>query len=523
MTPIAGSAGAEWPVVAGIGPARRLTPVEEMIVASSRPGAPVTLGLLLQTDGRLDVDRLRRAVAEVTRRHPMTRVRLHRDPSGRLWWRIPPAAAEHSEVGVEVVRAAGSAGADAADVLARVCSDAPAPAERGPLRVVLARLAGSDAIVLGAHHAAFDGASLVLLLGQMIRDYADADPPPSPRFPPPPAFVAAAAALRADAPAGGPPPPDAIVDPDPDPDPGPDPGSGSGRRRVSPPARIASGTGFRPRGTRRGGAFPGRYGVHTVTVPLPASRPLLDGARVTVNDLLVAAAHAAVERWNDRSGRRTGIVRIRVAVDLRTGTGTGTASDAGGASGASDAGARLGNRSGEIMVSTEPGERAEPARLLRVVCRQTRGARLPGRADRPDDSLSWMRAVPAPLRLRVLGALLAGTRWMLMPTASVSNLGRLDERVPSRLGAARITSVHFAAFAGPPQALFVCATGHGGRLHLTVAFHTSLFDRAGARRFAGVFLDQLKRLAEPGPGPGRDPSGMRGESAAPRGAAGTAC
>jgi NRPS condensation-like uncharacterized protein len=487
MTPIVGSADAEWTVVAGIGPARRLTSVEEMIVASSRPGAPVTLGLLLHTDGRLDADRLRRAVGEVTRRHPMTRARLHRDPSGRLWWRLPPAAAEYSDVDVEVVGAAGSADADAAEILARICSDGPALAERGPLRVVLARLAGSDAIVLGAHHAAFDGASLVLLLGQLIRDYADADPasspPPPPPPPPPPTFAATAAGLRADAPAGRPTPMEAIADS------GSDSGA-AGWRRVSPPARIASGTGACRRRRWHGGAAPGGYGVHAATVPLPSFRPLLGGARVTVNDLLVAAAHAAVERWNDRSGRRTGVVRIRVAVDLRTGLGSaGDGCDAG------DAGARLGNRSGEIMVNTDRSERAEPARLVRAVCRQTRRVRLPGRADRPDDSLSWLRTVPAPLRPRVLGAILAGTRWMLMPTASVSNLGRLDEQVPSRLGSARITSVHFAAFAGPPQALFVCATGHGGRLQLAFAFHTSLFDRAGARRFAGVFLEELRRVA----------------------------
>lgn len=446
---------------------RPFTTLERTICLSDRPGAPIIVGLLARLNGRVDADSLRAAALAVLAAHPMASARRHPDPAAGSRWQFP-AAPDVEPVIVIDAEDAGAAGDDerrgrgpsgeagpddqaegrpddrrAEAAFALLCDQASDLALSPSLRIGLLRLRHTDALGLVAHHAALDGGALLVLLTELLARVRGTD----------------------DAPAGH-------------------------RRAGAPGAPVtgAAAVGHPPRRRRRvGRARPARYlvpatanpgsgyGVVSIAVATPVPP---DGA--TVNDALVAAAHRAVERWNDECGRSTGTVRLRMPMNLRAhGAGAGDTDD-------------VANASGQTAVVTAGDERADVRALFAAVTRQTAAAKASGGDGDPDPTGAlWF--VPARARDSVARAAIGLARGFMMPSATLSNLGRVAPLAVAGGGPA-VTGLAFFPFAGMPQGLAIGATGYGGRLQLGFSYHRALFDEAAALRFATVYAEALSGL-----------------------------
>ncbi|MGF7236066.1 MAG: hypothetical protein ACQSGP_14060 [Frankia sp.] len=464
---------------------RPFTALERTICLSDRPEAPIIVGLLARLGSRVDPDSLREATLAALARHPMARARRHPGPVAVAWWQFPVAP----DVEPVTTITAGGAGHEVPDLppavthqgsrapldgggeddhaaeaaFAVLCDQASDLTLSPALRVGLLRLPGSDAIGLVAHHAALDGAALLLLLTEILADCrVDARSSASATASTDTGTAstdAGAASTDLGTQAGGPGP------------------SRSGRlRRGRPSVRP---TGVRPRSGNRylepATTTPGRgYGVVAIDVPIP-----VPSGGATVNDLLMAAAHLAVERWNHARGRSTGVVRLRMPINMRIRAGAGTTD-------ADD----IGNGSGQATVVSTPGERVGPASLLAAVTRQTAAAKVP-RSDGNPDPAGALWFVPPRARDRVARTAIGLARPFMMPSATVSNLGRIDPLAGPEL---TVTSLSFFPFAGLPQGLAIGVTGYGGRLRLGFSYHRALFDPAAAARFAALYATALSEL-----------------------------
>jgi hypothetical protein len=438
------------------GDARPLTLSEQLFVASERPDGPLTIALLSRVDGRLDADRVARAVAAVFARHPMARAQL-RDRAGAQGWRILPRPVRDP-----VVELTARAAADVWRAL-EALSLRPFDLGAAPLvRVLVAHDPDGDWLGMVAHHLALDGRSLLALLTETMAAYpgpggvaeAGETPPSHPPVPAsrrvPPFRPAGGRRLRAVA---------------------------GARRWVTPGSRFIAPVG-RP-GT------PGMAFVPLV-IPVPDRSTLPGGRRPTVNDLLVAAGHLAVDRWNAGRGQSSGTLRIRIAV---------AAASVPGAAG------ELGSATGQETIATSPDVRRRPAALLGAVVEQTAAAKArppreqPGLTGRVAELLAT--AAPPRLRTAVLRCAVSAVRPVLMPTVVLTNVGRIPEGLTAGPGGPRLTELSFAATGGMPQGLFICVTRFGDRLYLTFCHSLELFDAAAAEAFVGLFQAALRELAAP--------------------------
>ncbi|MGV4926427.1 hypothetical protein K2224_15175 [Streptomyces sp. BHT-5-2] len=118
--------------------------------------------LTLEVSGDLDTERLRAAVTELARRHPMLRARVEPGATGtRLTWAGTPP--------VPFTVHAVSAADDGAVVAAR----RPLDLSRGPLaRAEVLRGPDRTVVLLTIHHLVLDGATIPLLLDDLRRAYA---------------------------------------------------------------------------------------------------------------------------------------------------------------------------------------------------------------------------------------------------------------------------------------------------------------------------------------------------------------
>ena len=126
--------------------------------ASRRLGLPeATIQLVLELDGRLDVPRIRQAVAAVQRAYPVLRASCEISAwTGRPRWRLYPKQGSAAEP-VQVHDASPSVDAPVTDILERFLAR-PRPALPLELRVYQGR-SGGDLVLVRWPHALMDGRS----------------------------------------------------------------------------------------------------------------------------------------------------------------------------------------------------------------------------------------------------------------------------------------------------------------------------------------------------------------------------
>ena len=420
--------------------------VDEAVLLLDAEAAPWSIQLEARVAGRLDEHRLRSAVAEALRRHPMARARkvASRRSEHLNYWEIPD---EPDWDPLRVVECPDDEALSA--VRAELYSLAVPLAESPPLRVRLVRHPGGDLVMLSVHHAATDGFGCLRVMRSIARTYANAaDPLPEIDF-------LAARDLRASLAA------DLSI---------------RARRRlvlvdklrdlVAPPARLAP-----DQPTARPG-----YGFHHVSLSAEQTQALLALEHPgTLNDVLVAALHLAVARWNAQHHRACRRIGVLVPVNLRPPEWQHEV---------------VGNFSLPTRLTTNSRERATPATALAVVTAKTRRKKGAGMGSALIELLSASPLLPIWAK-QVLVTLIPVTGNRLVDTAILSNLGRIDDPPSFGPEAGDITELWFSAPARMPLGLSLGAVTITGRLHLSFRYRHALFGPDAARRFVADYVAQL--------------------------------
>ncbi|MCM3921839.1 condensation domain-containing protein [Frankia sp. AiPs1] len=385
--------------------------------------------------GTVDMARLRLAVRAAISRHPMMRASLYgarqhawrftAEPSANPVWRIDD----------------GSDGWRIHETMMSAPFDLRA---NPPLRIALVHQPDGDQLSVVAHHLAVDGMSLAAVVTEIFSAYELADGV---------ADEAAATDGTSDGPVRLP--------------------------TAMPPVPRAAAHGWTAFTQRSGrhitpldASRDAGYGYQSLSLPVPARRVLLPGGRrLTVNDLLVAATHLAIDRWNRRHGEEAGTLRVRMPIGLRTSPGTS------------------GNNTGQVVIVSEPADRADLVRLAGRIVDQTERAKreaaapaIAGVAGRVGAAAT--ARIPGPWRGSVLRWGVRTARPLITPAAAISNLGPLAAIAADN---PKISSVYFTGTAGMPQGLFIGATRYGAGLHLAFGYHRHLFGPAAAATFAQIF------------------------------------
>ena len=325
--------------------------------------------------------------------------------------------------------------------------------DRPPLHACLARHPGGDVVMLNVNHAAADGPGALRVLQAVARAYAG-DAPTAPLD-----FLASR-----DIPARPAPPPDGVL--------------ARLAKRVTERLRDAL---SRPVGMAPDPAAAGEagHGFQLVALSAAQTAELADDGCVT-GDVLVTALHLTVGAWNRAHDVPGGRVGVLIPADLRPGEWP------------SDA---IANVSVTARVSSTRLERARPARVLWAVGAQT------ARNKRTRTGVALIAGLQ---RAGLLALWAKQSAVVLQPlttnreidAAVLCNL-QAPEDVPSfGTDAGEIVGLWLSVPARSPMSLCLGAVTIGGRLHLTFRYPQRLLGPAAARRFAAMYVERLRRVAQ---------------------------
>ncbi len=417
--------------------------------------APWSIQLEVRVPGRLDEPRLRAAITEAERHHPMARAaKLPSRLRARLDnWVITREAA------LDPLRVVDCPDDETLATVREELQGISVPlTESPPLRAVLARQVDGDLLMLNVNHAAMDGFGALRVLRSIAAAYSGTpDAIPAMDFLEarnlPGQLKAHTFKVRV-------------------------------RRQlelatrlrdlVAPPARV----------TAEGADDEAGYGfVHSQlneaqTEALVRAR----GEGATVNDVLLAALHLAIDNWNAQHGAPCGRIGVLVPANLRPKEWREE---------------MAGNFSLPARIATNRRDRRSPGSTLNAVAAQTRRKKQVGMGTAFIELLGQTRLLPLwAKRLMVLALPLTGNR--LVDTAMLSNLGRLDD--PPSFGDAedggQVEELWFSPPARMPLGLTIGVATVTGRLYVVLRYRYRQFDRAAATRFADVYLDQLQAFTD---------------------------
>ena len=425
--------------------------IDEAIHTLDAEPAPWSIQLEARVAGTFDEDRLRAAVQQALIRHPMAHARkVPASAFARGWhWEIP------SVLDLDPTRIV-QCGDDHALASARgdLYSLSVPLAESPPVRVRVANHPGGDLIMLNVNHAAFDGFGSLRLLHSIARAYAGR---PDPQAQVDVRKTRDVAALTEQ------------------------PRSSHRLRRlrlvmeklsdfVGAPARVAE----QGRSERPGYWFHHVQLASEETEALVSRRP--PGS--TVNDVLVAALHVTVARWNEERH----VARRRIGVLVPTNLLP-----------ANSRTQLVGNFSVPVRVVTRPRHHESSRDVLEAVAAQTQKMKREETAAVMADLLSTPARLPGWAK-RGLPALLWLTGNRLVDTAILSNLGKVDEMPSFGPDAGETVELWFSPPGRMPLGLAVGAVTAADKLHLVFRYRHALLDAAAAADFADLYLRSLTKL-----------------------------
>lgn len=422
---------------------------DEIFVHNESQSEPLTVQVDVRLGGGVDLGRLRDAVARALAKHPRARARLAPwEPYGRGFeWIIDERAMD------DPVTVLSASGEDVEETRARFYGT-PISFQRSPqVRVLLLRSPGGDRILLSVHHACGDGVGALRFLRSIARAYDRRDDPvpeavPVTLEPDPREILGGLFSWRGMA-------TDAAWN----------------LLRLVPPTRIAA---------AHDDPSPG-YGIVTLrrsAADLRAS-PLRRGG-VTVNDLLLAGLHLAVDRWNADHGIGSDHIAIYMPMNARPEQWRDEI---------------LGNFLTAERISTASTHRTSRAAAVDAISAQTRRAK-----ERLASVLiptAAAASMGAPIAVRTaLGKVLPSAIDRFADTAVLSNLGGFD-RADLRFGAdLPATELHFSPPARMPTGSSVGACRLGDDLFLSLRYCHAQFTPDAGRAFADRYLAELDALAK---------------------------
>jgi len=354
---------------------------------------------------------------------------------------------------LDVVDAPGDDALDAAR--AALLSKVIAATDTPPLHACLARRPGGDVLMLNLNSAAADGVGAIAVLHAIARAYAGAGEPEQALD-----FLAGH-----DLPVRPAAPSSSLL-------------SRFAKRliewlrdRLARPGRLAT----------DGAVDRDGYGYHMVALSAAQTEHAVQGTRSgTERNVLMAALHMAIGDWNLQHGTPGRRIGVLVPANLRPPQWPQ---------------ATIGNISVTARVSTNRRERARPASALKAINAQrarnkrTRtGVALIAGLHRAGLLSLWAKQSSVVLQP------LTGNR--LVDTATLCDLGWIDDAPSFGSGAGATSELWFSAPARSPLSLCVGAVTAGGRLHLTFRYPHRLFGADAARRFAACYLGHLQSVAD---------------------------
>ncbi len=420
---------------------RRFCALDEASYHLDSLSEPWSVHLEVRLDGSVDEDRLRQAVGVTLTRHPRARARatMARQRQADYEWEITPAP-DVDCLDVVVCCDDEALQAIRADLQSLAVPLVTSP----PLRIRLARHRQGDVVMLNLHHAAGDGIAALRLLRSIARAYAGRSDP-VPHTPPEQVQIPAPngrwVRLRA------------LV----------------GELRQAAPRSLH----LVPSGREdRAG-----YRLHHLVLDTAQTAALASKAEAgtTVNDLLLAGLHLALDSWNSKHGGAAGRLSVLMPVNLRLKSSWYEV---------------FGNFTFMVPVATRPEDRGDPTATVKTIRRRTRRVkdeRTPAAVVRFLDVLQHL-----PLRAKRSIARLAASQ-RVIPTAILSNLGRLDEDLDFDTEL-RAHEVWFSPPTRMPMGLAVGAVTARGRLHLVFRYRHPLFGPADVAGFANRYLTALDQL-----------------------------
>lgn len=420
---------------------RSLCALDEASYHLDSASAPWSVHLEVRVTGSVVEDRLRHAVGVALARHPRARARLSTGRSDRVEWEII------SEPDVDALDVVVCSDDDALRAARAELQSLTVPLVMSPpLRIRLARHRDGDVVMLNVHHAAGDGIAALCLLRSIARAYAGR-----------PDLVAQT-------------PPEQVQIPAP-----------SGGRWAQIQALAGELRQAAPRSAHLvpiGGADRPGYQLHHLVLDTAQTAALAAKAKAgtTVNDLLLAGLHLALDSWNRGHGGAAGRLSVLMPVNLRPKASWHEV---------------FGNFSFMVPVVTRPEDRAEPTATVEAIRRRTQHIKrqcTPAAAVR---FLDVLQHLPLPAK-RGIARLAASER--VIPTAILSNLGRLDDDLDFG-PELRASEVWFSPPARMPMGLAVGALTAVGRLHLVLRYRHPLFGPAEIAGFADSYRAALGRLA----------------------------
>lgn len=431
-----------------------LNHLDDAFLNISRPEDPWSVHLEVRVARRIDETRLRAALRETLRRHPMARARLQdfHEITTLYQWEIHD---DWDHLFLDVVDAGSDAEVQAARD--RLIST-PVPVTVAPgFHTVLVHHDAGDLLMLNVSHILADGLSTFRLLTSILRHYAGA-PDPVPAFDP-----LGVRDLRLLA--GARTMPERIE-----------------RTRhlltylkeatSAPPDRVAGLPGAREDLLRSA------RGYGSVQIPLSTAETAAVLARrrkpATVNDLMLAAMALTIRRWNLTRTGKAGRVTIMMPMNLRPQDWWFEV---------------VSNFSSYTTVQLDGSAPDDLEAAMLNLAEQTTRLKEAGSAGTLIDLLDLPRWLPAILKAR-LRDILPLVRKSLVETTWVSNLGRLAES-PDMGDAGAVRELFFSPPAPMPMGVSLGVACVGDRLFLTLRYRKSLFTPAMADDFAALLRATL--------------------------------
>jgi NRPS condensation-like uncharacterized protein len=416
----------------------RLSALDEAIRHLDSPAEPWSIQLEVRVGGIVDDSRLRAAVGAAVRHHGRVRARMTAGRGRRAYWE---PAHELDLDALDVVTCVDDD--ELAAAREQLYQGAPALTASPPVRVRLAHHPDGDVVMFNLHHALADGLSGLSILRSVATAYAGQPLGPDEAAVPVEVPVSAGWAWA---------------------------------RTLTRELRgaVARYTHVVP----DGGDERGGYGFHHRSLTAEQTKAVVDRAKggPTVNDVLVAALHRAVERWNNEHHLPSGRIGVLVPVNLRARSSWYEG---------------MGNFSFLVPVATSPKERLSPSTTLDAVWARTRQIKERLSAAAVVKLLSRLSFLPSSLRHHLTRAT---ARPEVMPTAILSNLGRLPDGLDFGPGVGSPVEMWFSPPTKMPLGVGVGAVTVHGRLHLTFRYRHPLFGPAQVARFADQYLDALADL-----------------------------
>lgn len=423
--------------------------MDELFFHLDQPVSPFSLQMEVRVDERLDAERLEAAIQRAAENHPMMRVSMAPyQPSDKTYcWNLHQRL---DQVPLKVVQCDDEEALD--NVRTELHTLSVPLAEAPPFRCVLAHCEGGDLLLINLSHSVSDGVGLYRFMASILRAYANvSDPVPELDF-------LTARDLRHEIRSKN------LAE-------------RLGRIRkllgvlgsaILPPTRIASedldeqpGLGF----------VPLRFSA-SQTSRLEHLRK--DGS--TINDVLLAGLHMAIERWNQQHEKNSGRTSIMLPINARAQT---------------HAQELAANLSLWVNVVSQADERADFQTLLKAITRQTSHFKEKGNAGLLIELLYEIRSLPLWAKKALPGLLpLTGNR--IVDTTVFNNLGRVPNPLPED-AELKMTEVWFSSPCRAPMGLSLGAATLYDRLYLSFRYQRQHMSREGAWAFAETFLDILEQ------------------------------